>query len=79
MPIVVLHNQGMEKYTLVLGPQTSTGTNRYNRYNTGTVGVNYQNNLISNKHDNNNPKEDNPAHKLNPRIFHDGVKNVTTR
>jgi hypothetical protein len=50
-----------EWYRIVLGP-----TNRYSRYNTGTIGVNYQNNLNNHKHDNNSPKEDNLAHKFDP-------------
>jgi hypothetical protein len=34
------------------------------RYNTGTTGVNYQNNLNTHKQDNYSPEEDNLTHKL---------------
>jgi hypothetical protein len=50
------------------GPQiwSYTGTNRCSRYNTDIVGVNYQNNSNRHKQNNNIPKEDNSAHKLDP-------------
>jgi hypothetical protein len=46
------------------------------RYNTGTTYVNYQNNPNSHKHDNYNPKEDNPAHKLDPKKLETELTNA---